>query len=643
MEKVFDGVNQETLVSNLQSNTSLTNNFNGGTIDVTELGTAGSEGGLLGVVNEVAIFDRVLTLKERSDVYYYLYRKYKSIEPVTSNRKVFAVKNGLWSDALTWSISSDPSPFNTLFSSDSVYSNGQQVTVDVSAQFKQITNQGYPLNMSTGGSFTVNSVSLSGFVFGGYNNPTILIPNGVTCNIYGNIEARSVSTDSFAVSGGGNSNLYVNGDLFSIFTTRKGCVLWDSTGNFTLDGNINGASGSVKMIQNINSGNVYMKGDINFPYGSNAASHRGIINESTGSVFLTGNIYNIKTQGYQNYGIYNTGDGSVHVLGNSYAGTGGSNNSHGIAATKGNVYVEGNLGGSWSGTTGNTNYGLYALGTASCYVNSKEILSNWYGHNSSTNGGVYAVGTANVEITALTIKCVGPAPAITCGSDSKVKITCPNIVTNIANVAIESTSTQPVSCINVEKLTGSVWENYQPILAKSLKILPKSGVPHFLEKNTNFYGTTTKKLYMSSDYISTNPFPPQTAVLKNTVYGAPATVGTSSLPPLTSVALGIASGPAVKISNLITKNYYQIINDNLAFLDVGSSSYKAGTNFYAKTTAEGFSLAQPLGTACIPFDMWSVPLSSKFITFSANTVFEKASNGLTTRELTAITHSLTSI
>jgi len=295
-----------------------------------------------GDISEVIVYNRALTDLERADVEYYLTRKWNFLNSIP--RQTYAVKNGLWSDSATWSVSAEPSPWNFPLSADNAYTNTFTVTADSSTKVDTIRNSTLAPNILSGGSFVLaNGVSLSAlpwtggvltlveaasaevvanftlnYSFGTANPP---IKNTTTS---GNLNLRG----DINLTGGGNTNYYIeNSSSGSIVHRGKIDV-----------SNIGGAV-NVDAIRNSGSGTVSVYGDI---YGGQAAggnytSNTGVRHNGSGNTFVFGNVYGRGTNGP---GVYLAGTGTATVSGNVYGGS--SSESQGIYAYSGtqrlNVY-----------------------------------------------------------------------------------------------------------------------------------------------------------------------------------------------------------------------------------------------------------------------------------------------------------------
>lgn len=142
------------------------------------------------------------------------------------------------------------------------------------------------------------------------------------------------------------------------------CVLFNSTGTVWLVGNIKANSSG----NNTN---------------CNAVSSTG----SAGSVFnITGNITGGDSNGANCHGVSHTGAGTLNVFGTVSGGS--VNQNHGISASAGTINITGNV----VGTTG-TSYGLSSSGT------NVNIIGNIIAGSGSNGIGAFLSGSGSINIT----------------------------------------------------------------------------------------------------------------------------------------------------------------------------------------------------------------------------------------------------
>lgn len=148
---------------------------------------------------EVIFYNRELTKDEINDVEDYLIRKWNSIL-IGSARQVWALSDGDLSDSSIFSISSEPSPFNVLLSSDVIYTNGYTLTATTNQRFAIITNYMTPTTDRSGGTVVMTEgVTLSAKVIGGCSPASVFVPPGTACTILGNVFGGSMRYDTAIV------------------------------------------------------------------------------------------------------------------------------------------------------------------------------------------------------------------------------------------------------------------------------------------------------------------------------------------------------------------------------------------------------------------------------------------------------------
>lgn len=325
-------------------------------------------------ISEVIVYNRALTNNERADVEYYLSRKWSFLNSIP--RQVYGVKNGLWSLSDTWSVSAEPSPWNFPLSADNAYTNTFTITADSSTKVDTIRNSTLAPNILSGGSFVLaNGVSLSANVLGGVAPQVLLLPPNVYGQIIGNVTGGTVgnasgitlsATSSLSgigvVSGGSAGNvinpginnagnvLWYGNIIGGTSTTANAGMINLSGGNLTVYGNLSGNSNAIYNSWGLtnsagasayvvgivgggalgagynagygvnNSGNLYIIGTVTGSRNNiNNYISPGIINNTTGVIFLTGDVYAGIDYQFSNHGITNAGNGIIRILGNLYS------------------------------------------------------------------------------------------------------------------------------------------------------------------------------------------------------------------------------------------------------------------------------------------------------------------------------------
>lgn len=291
-----------------------------------------------GDVSELIIYNRYLTNDERHIVEYYLANKWN----VYDANYICAIKNGNWSDYLTWSASAVPTQ-NT-----QVYSNNFSVEIDQNINVPILSNATLsPLVSGSNGKFLLNNpysilTSPSGII-GSTDHCLISNLSGLTYSISGNF------TGPVLFQNGSELDLTVYGNVRA--TTTKNCIELDNENcNLTIYGNVTGGD-TVSGVNNLNSSYIKVYGNV---YGGTNTNGHGLRIEN-GKFYIYGNVY----------------------AGRTYNGT-----CHGISAgeTLGtpNIFVYGNI-------YGTTAYGLKLFQNGNLELNGDAVATNqWAAINSST-------------------------------------------------------------------------------------------------------------------------------------------------------------------------------------------------------------------------------------------------------------------
>lgn len=148
---------------------------------------------------EVIVFNRRLTKDEIEDVNYYIHRKWPN---PSIRRPVYALSNGDIGNSLIFSISSEPSPWNVVLSSDRVFTNGYTLTANTNFRCESVTNNNCFFNTATGGHvvLTQNAVLTANAIghannYSGTNTPgyVLFVPPNSSVTFQGNIYGGGVS------------------------------------------------------------------------------------------------------------------------------------------------------------------------------------------------------------------------------------------------------------------------------------------------------------------------------------------------------------------------------------------------------------------------------------------------------------------
>jgi hypothetical protein len=279
-------------------------------VALSRIGAAATTAGgyFNGDISEVIVYNRALTNNERADVEYYLTRKWNFLNSIP--RQTYAIKNGLWSDSATWSISAEPSPWNFPLSADNAYTNTFTVTADSSTRVDTIRNSTLAPNITAGGSFVLaNGVSLSANVYSSAAPYTLTLNPVASSTLVGNV--FGVTSNVPALSCSGTSSFTAYGNFTGGAAAASYSLVNNSTSPCFIIGNITGGSSgnwsSVgAVVQQL--GNLNITGSV---YGGSGGTNVPGISQTGGTVNVTGNIEGI---GVQN-GFSNSG-GTINVVGN---------------------------------------------------------------------------------------------------------------------------------------------------------------------------------------------------------------------------------------------------------------------------------------------------------------------------------------
>lgn len=242
-------------------------------------------------IAEIIMYDRSLSDSEIDDVEDYLYKKWlvpNNLRP----RRVYALDNGCLSSTNIFSISSEPSPFNVLLSSDIIFTNGYTLTATTDQLVGYITNSPTLYNQSGGGGVVMSQgVSLSAKIVGSRAPYTLLVPQNTTCNLVGNVFGGNFE-DTF---------LYTN----PASAQNSPGVFIEQGGVLFLSGSAYGGYNRYSSGISTDGGGVYYNG---FIYGSGTVSWQpNGNNDCDGSKFAHGLSAINTTLQFENNTIYGTG------------------------------------------------------------------------------------------------------------------------------------------------------------------------------------------------------------------------------------------------------------------------------------------------------------------------------------------------
>lgn len=254
----------------------------------------------------------------------------------------WAITNGNWSNAATWSGSIIPT------SADNVYSNNFTVTVDQNITVLDLNN-GSTTGVNPGGTFALaNGITVTVTSTPGLNTSTgtlTRITGSDTATINGAIGA-SLAGVALLISQ--SANVIISGSVQGNNNTGANAITHASSGILTITGSVRGGSGTnTHGITNSSSGSIYITGSVT---GGTATTAYGINNSGAGSsTFIIGNVSS--GTGASSLGIAQFGANStLQVTGSVIA-----NVAAGIQANSGanvSIYVSGSVIGGPTNTVG---------------------------------------------------------------------------------------------------------------------------------------------------------------------------------------------------------------------------------------------------------------------------------------------------
>ena len=343
----------------------------------------------------------------------------------------YAVADGLWSNTSTWDGGTLPA------STDNVYANNYDVSIDQDVTVLSLSNDGSLAGYTDGGSFKfVDGYTVSGDIYCGGTEHCIISDSGVLnspINIYGDISfstAGSVVNTNAIYFSSRTGILNIVGDITTVNNSVRctGVGFYNNYGDSTLtiSGNLVGADRgtAVKLhgsycdlnlfgnstggqttsseqgrgleVTN-SSGNYNITGDLTGGGPAATYSSAAIFSYSLGTLNFTGNLTggnsNFSNQSYDKFGLYLTNCSlTTTITGNI---TGGSVNAyaHGahIVANQGDLTVNGNI-----NPIPDVGAGLYAqLNTGDFTLNgtSQGTQTQYgYGFDVSCGGNIYING-----------------------------------------------------------------------------------------------------------------------------------------------------------------------------------------------------------------------------------------------------------
>jgi hypothetical protein len=397
---------------------------------------------------------------------------------------VYAVKDGNWSDPTVWDGGTLPT------AADDVWANGFTITIDVNATVLSIRNTDLatPIVINTGGTF---------------------IPvdeNILTCTATTGVVASSTCY---------TCNL----------TTEETC---------TLNANILGGSAAGGAVRNNGEGTLLINGNSN---GSNTFNNSsGVINSSTGTITITGNVRGgtISGPGFiNNAGVENIVAGTINLIGNSLGGNSGGPRTPGIY----------NLGSGTVNVTGVVQGFFIAYGVENTSLGTVNIVGSLLGTQLDTrSGGAFNGGIGTINIVGdCTAPGAGPA-AVNNGTGvlNHVGI----IQSSVSRPAIESGGASQITILTGPFLCAS--NGVQACIARRWR-LNASTFQTYIEVQTN--DLAIKRNLYTAESVGGNPLARD--VRLGVEYGPNGDdlVGTCIIPPNTAVRAGVAVDDTVGVGD----------------------------------------------------------------------------------------------
>jgi hypothetical protein len=373
--------------------------------------------------------------------------------------------------------------------------------------------------------------------------------NNKTVYINSNINVKSLNTLSAAgIAAGGGFSISAGTPSITITSTTinagtSSCLSNNMTSNILyIIGNFSGAtSGGFHSFINNSSGTVYITGN------TIGNSGNGVYNLSTGTIYFSGNsVTSIGT----NSGLRNDNIGIIYAIADTISGgtsgVGISNNG------AGNVFITGNTRGgpNGSGVNNNSTGNVFIVGTA-------IGGSGAYGVNNGSTGNIFFSGNVSGG-TVINF------PGINSATAGIINVT-GNCYSSSVSAAIQNTSQSGLLNVvgNVYNLSG-----ISAIYSYNLKISPTAPQSFTMQDNTV---TSASTIFSTSAYTNTLPLPQD--VRSGYTYGfLSGLTGTCVIPPSQSVSVGVKvdNGSGVTTSGT---SINRIIEAGAMYASFGVSGY----------------------------------------------------------------------
>ena len=386
---------------------------------------------------------------------------------------------------------------------------------------------------------STGTVNMTGNVFAGVGGVGASV-NGITmvgstgfANILGNVIGLNGAT---AVTTGSNtaSTITIRGNVLA--NTGFG-VLNSARSTLTMYGHVSGGAGGNNRYGVSNAGTFYLSGDC-FPGISNNDIY-GILNASTGNLFMTGDCYGQRqgSSGGRPYGLMHNSTGQVVIYGNAYGGT--TNSSSGIGV-------------------GQANPSLTVAG-----IPSAVIYGSVYGGSGLNSSGVSVGGGFDTAIDRKSSVIIfGDAIAGT-GSGALG-------ATNNATGYLEINGTVignafGLGSVGINSAPGVFGSQTGTTIVRSLCCgargqWPTAGVVRIQPQSTStfIFETSAFQDVVLFTSLSTNIVPPVSSVRLGTVYNLNQSTGTCAMPSVSSVLQGVAVDNSIGIAALQPQTVWSV-------------------------------------------------------------------------------------
>jgi hypothetical protein len=483
--------------------------------------------------------------------------------------------NSLWSNLSNWLTAAATQAGILPTSSDDVFADGKTIYIDISPNVRTVRTTARA-GGTAGGSFIINNnISLSANIIAG-TTTCVTFPSAApnTCSLYGSLTGGS-GTNIYGFNNTSTGTVYIYGEeslggtgsaaaglnnnftgtIFVSATIRgRGAVGLNnnSTGFVYITGNVFGSQNTVNIPGLGNTGTCIVYGNVQAgpqaaggaggnSHGINnaastsiltvygnlsgaaavTASSHGVINSSSGLVYIIGNI-----QGLVGNGLFNASSGTVSITGNVVGGPSGS--THGIqngSTSTGTIIINGNvIGGTGSGSVGIVNVNVGTIIINGNTIGNTGSLS--YGASNNTTGFMYVQGTAIGNGWGLGSSGIGGAAPGIFGSQTGTTI--------VQGLCCGARGQWPTA--------GNVF------------VLPINTSTVTLYTSALSAGPSTV-LFTS---LSTNITPPASSVRLGTKYNLNDYTGTCAIPSVSSVLQGVAVDDSIGIAALQPQTVWSV-------------------------------------------------------------------------------------